>query len=55
MELKLLQSLFLREKSFNTIIIFSRNEHQSNDYDEDNGWDSFVEAIRHQVHLKKEI
>lgn len=51
MELKLLQSLFLREKSFNSIIVFSRNEQQSMDDDEGDGWDGFVEAIRRQLHM----
>merc|ERR1719240_1419419 len=51
MELQLLKSVFLPEKSFDTIIIFSRNELTSMDDDDEESWDGFVEAIRKQLHL----
>lgn len=51
MEIQLLKSIFLKEESFDTIIIFSRNELSSVDDDEEESWDGFVEAIRKQLHL----
>lgn len=50
-EIKLLQSHLMNEKKFDSVIIFSRNDLNANEEDDEENWDGFVEAIRKQLHL----